>query len=387
MDEKKFVSRNAGKPVYVESGYWAFIPNQLPPVLTWSTEMISRLAEAERGLGELSSLVEMSPFTKLLSQSFIRNEAVISSRIEGTRSSLTDLYSYEINQLSFLEQADDVREVQNYIKAMNYGLDRLKSLPMSMRLIKEMHAQLMSNVRGGKLSPGEFRKTQNWIGPMGSTPVTAPFVPPPVAEMHQALDDLEKFIHANSDIPAIVRAGLIHYQFEAIHPFLDGNGRMGRLLTDMLFYQWGYLAHPVLNLSVYFERYRFQYYDYLLTISQEGKWEEWLGFFLRGVAEQSKRALYSIKRLQEIRQNYQVFVDQDRNAERMAVIIDYLFTRPLFSAKQLSTEIGIPFKTAVDYLIKLEKQGLVREITGYARNRIYQADEVLQAVKEIGENE
>lgn len=387
MDEKKIVSRSAGKPVYVESGYWAFIPNQLPPVLTWSTEMISRVAEAERGLGELSSLVEMSPFTKLITQSFIRTEAVISSRIEGTRSSLTDLYSYEINQLSFLEQADDVREVQNYIKAMQYGLDRLNTLPMSMRLIKEMHTQLMSNVRGGKLSPGEFRKTQNWIGPMGSTPVTAPFVPPPVVEMHLALDDLEKFIHANSDIPAIVRAGLIHYQFEAIHPFLDGNGRMGRLLTDMLFYQWGYLAHPVLNLSVYFDRYRFQYYDFLLSVSQEGKWKEWLSFFLRGVTEQSKRAVYSIKRLQEIRQNYQVYIDQDRNAARMAAVIDYLFTRPMLSAKQLSNDIGMPFKTAVDYLNKLEKQGLVREITGYARNRIYQADEVLQVVKEIGEND
>jgi Fic family protein len=236
----------------------------------------------------------------------------------------------------------------------------------------------MENVRGGTLTPGEFRRSQNWIGPVGSIPSSAPFVPPPVDEMHQTLDDLEKFMHIDTEIPALIRAGMIHYQFEAIHPFLDGNGRVGRLLIVLLLCEWGLLPLPILNLSVYIERYRQQYYDLLLDVSQQGAWEAWLRFFLRGVSEQAHDGVYRMERLREIRIAYQPTVDKDRNPKRMEEVVDYLFSRPILSARQASDGLGIPFKTATYYLSKLEQAGILREITGYARNRIFQADEIMK---------
>jgi Fic family protein len=248
-------------------------------------------------------------------------------------------------------------------------------------LIREMHEKLMENVRGGTLTPGKFRRSQNWIGPAGSAPATAPFVPPPVEQMHLALGSLENFIHTNSQIPALIRTGIIHYQFEAIHPFLDGNGRVGRLLVILLLCEWGLLPQPLLNLSVYIERYRQQYHDLLLAVSQQGAWEDWLRFFLRGISEQARDGVYRMERLQEIRMKYQLIVETDRNSKRMAAVVDFLFSRPILSVRQVSDGLMIPFKTARDYLAKLEQAGVLREITGYARNRIFQADEILKAVQ------
>ena len=366
------------KTILTPTGFWAFLPNPLPPKIDWPLSLVSILSEAERDLSQLATLVSTFPFPRLLIQPFIRNEAVISSRIEGTRASLVDLYTYETAQLSFFERTDDVREVFNYVRATDYGLERLKTLPVSLRLIRELHEKLMENVRGGTLTPGEFRRSQNWIGPLGSTPSNAPYVPPPVEAMHQALDALEKFIHSDTEIPALIRAGLIHYQFEAIHPFLDGNGRVGRLLVILLLCEWGLLPQPLLNISAYIERYRQQYYDLLLEVSQQGAWEDWLRFFLRGVSEQARDGVYRMERLREIRVSYQHIVDKDRNPDRMAAIIDFLFSRPILSVRQTSDGLGIPFKTARDYLAKLEQAGMLREITGYARNRIFQADEIMK---------
>ena len=378
MNPKDFRSKDAGKAILTPTGYWAFLPSPLPPKIDWPLSLVSTLSEAERDLSQLSTLVSTFPFPRLLIQPFIRNEAVISSRIEGTRASLVDLYTFETAQLSFFERTDDVREVYNYVRATDYGLERLKTLPVSLRLIRELHEKLMENVRGGSLTPGEFRRSQNWIGPLGSTPSTAPYVPPPVEEMHKALDVLEKFIHSDTEIPALIRVGLIHYQFEAIHPFLDGNGRVGRLLIILLLCEWGLLPQPLLNLSAYIERYRQQYYDLLLDVSQQGAWQDWLRFFLRGVSEQSRDGIYRMERLREIRVTYQHIIDKDRNPDRMAAVIDFLFSRPILSVRQASDGLGIPFKTARDYLAKLEQAGMLREITGYARNRIFQADEIMK---------
>ena len=378
MNPKDFSSQDAGKVIRTPTGFWTFLPNPLPPKISWSLSLVSTLSEAERELGRLAALVSTFPFPRLLIQPFIRNEAVISSRIEGTHASLVDLYTYEISQLSFFERTDDVREVYNYVRATDYGLKRLKTLPVSLRLIREMHEKLMENVRGGSLTPGEFRRSQNWIGPISSTPSSAPFVPPPVDEMHQALNDLEKFMHIDTEIPTLIRAGMIHYQFEAIHPFLDGNGRVGRLLIVLLMSEWGLLPQPLLNLSVYFERYRQQYYDLLLDVSQQGAWEAWLRFFLRGVSEQARDSIYRLERLRKIRIAYQPTVDKDRNPKRMGKVVDYLFSRPILSVRQASDGLGIPFKTATNYLSKLEQAGILREITGYARNRIFQADEIMK---------
>ena len=241
----------------------------------------------------------------------------------------------------------------------------------------------MENVRGGTLSPGEFRRSQNWIGPAGSTPSSAVYVPPPVEEMHQALHALEKFIHADTQIPPLARAGMIHYQFEAIHPFLDGNGRVGRLLVALLLSEWGLLPQPLLNLSAYIEHYRQEYYDHLLAVSQQGAWETWLRFFLRESSEQAHDSLVRMEKLQDVRGRYQPIVNTDRNPERMSAVVDFLFTRPILSLRQASDGLGIPFKTARNYIEKLVQAGLLREITGYARNRIYQADEIFKVLQGI----
>ena len=382
MDPKNFRSQAAGRAILAPNGFWTFIPNPLPPDISWTLPLVSALSEAERDLSRMNALSGTFPFPRLLIQPFIRNEAVISSRIEGTHASLIDLYTYETAQLSFFEQTDDVREVYNYVRAMDYGLERLKTLPVSLRLILELHEKLTENVRGGTLTPGEFRRSQNWIGPAGSTPSSAPYVPPPVDEMHRALDAMEKFMHADTQIPPLARAGMIHYQFEAIHPFLDGNGRVGRLLILLLLCEWGLLPQPLLNLSAYFENYRQEYYDHLLAISQKGDWETWLGFFVRGVSEQARNGVVRMERLQAIRMEYQPIVDTDRNRTRMSAVVDFLFSRPILSVRQVSDGLGIPFKTAQDYLSKLVRAGVLSEITGYARNRIFQSDEILKAVQE-----
>lgn len=380
MKPNDFRSLEAGQVILTQKGYYAFVPAPLPPKINWTLPLVSALSEAERKLSRLATLADAFPFPRLLMQAFIRREAVLSSRIEGTRATLAELYTYESAQLSFLESHDDVREVHNYVAALDYGLERLKRFPMSLRFIREIHEKLMQDVRGGNLTPGEFRRTQNWIGAAGSTLATATYVPPPVDEMNLALSELEKFIHTSTDIPTLARAAMIHYQFEAIHPFLDGNGRVGRLLMALLFAEWQILPQPLLNLSVYFERYRQEYYDHLLAVSQRGDWEAWLRFFLRGVNAQSQDSAARMERLKTIRARYQPIVDADKNSNRMGAVMDFLFGRPIFNAKQLAEGVDMPFKTARQYIEKLLQAGIVREVTGYARNQVYRADEVFTAL-------
>lgn len=258
MNPEDFRASPSGTVIRSVSGFWAFVPNPLPPALEWTDELAQALSDADRALGALAGLSNALPNPHLLVRPFVRREAVLSSRIEGTQASLTDLYAFEAKQLPLLDAPADVREVFNYVDALEYGLKRLEALPVSLRLIRELHARLMQGVRGEPMTPGEFRRSPNWIGPFGSTLETAPFVPPPPLEMEQALAEFEKFLHTESTLPPLVRLGLIHYQFEAIHPFLDGNGRVGRLLISLLLGAWELLPEPLLNLSVYFERQRQQ---------------------------------------------------------------------------------------------------------------------------------
>lgn len=381
MKSGDFRSTKAGKAIRTRNGYWAFIPAPLPPDLDWSPALLTTLADAERELAKLTTVAGNFPFPRLLIQPFIRREAVLSSRIEGTRASLTDLYNYESAQMSFLERDDDVREVHNYVLALDYGLERLQTLPVSQRLIRELHARLMEGVRGGQFTPGEFRKTQNWIGAAGSTIETATYVPPPVDEMKNALGAMEKFIHADTELPALVRAGLIHYQFEAIHPFLDGNGRVGRLLIMLLLREWGILSQPLLNLSAYFEHYRQEYYDHLLAVSQHGKWEEWLRFFLRGISAQAQDSVFRMTRLQGIRTRYEELVQADNNPQRMSAVIDFLFSRPILTLRQLESALDIPYMAAKRYVDKLVEAGVLKETTGFSRNRVFMAHEVFHALE------
>jgi len=381
MNPEDFHNSSSGRVIRTPKGYWTFIPDPLPPNINWSTPLISALGEAERNLGRLASLADTLPSPHILVRPFLRREAVLSSRIEGTRASLADLYTYESAQLSFFEPASDVREVHNYVRAMDYGLERLKTLPVSLRLIREIHKVLMEGVRGEHITPGEFRHSQNWIGPPGSTLDNATIVPPPVEEMRQALDALEKFIHAPSDIPPLVRAGLLHYQFEAIHPFMDGNGRVGRLFVILLLIEWKLLSQPLLYLSAFFEARRLDYYDRLLAVSQRGEWENWLLFFLKGISSQSQEAISMIERLHHLRAIYQERLQGERAAERLMNTLDALFERPILNIRQLAAALNVPYRTAQRYIERLEELGILREVTGRARNRIYRADEILKALE------
>jgi Fic family protein len=381
MDPEQYKHTTAGRVVRSPKGYWAFVPNPLPPDLDWTTSLVSSLSEADRSLTHLANLEFKLSNPHLLVRSFVRREAVLSSRIEGTRATLDDLYLYEAKQLSFLEETSDVREVHNYVRALDYGLERMKSLPVSLRLIREVHARLMEGVRGEKLTPGEFRRSQNWIGPPGSTIESAAFVPPPPEEMLTSLDRLEKFIHAPSGLPPLIRTALIHYQFEAIHPFLDGNGRIGRLLIVLLFSSWGLLSQPAINISAYFESNRQDYYAGLQNVSQSGDWNGWLTFFLNAVSFQSKEAREKIHRLQELREAYLRRLQQDRTLDRLVKVIDLLLGQPIVTIRQVEAYLGVPFPRAQRYVEKLEEHGILQEITGQARNRIYRAGEVLKIIQ------
>ena len=332
-------------------------------------------------MGELKGLSGTIANPALFINPILRLEAVLSSRIEGTRASLEDLFIYEGTQLSFFETAGDVREVHNYILALEYGIQRINTLPVSGRLIKELHAILLKNARGDFWSPGEFRTRQNWIGYPGSTLETAAFVPPPQAEMLICLGDLEKFIHLPSNLPALVRLGMIHYQFEAIHPFADGNGRIGRLLTSLLTLDWKLQSQPLFHISRYFESHRQEYYDRLLAVSQNGDWPGWFGFFLQGVTDTCQNTVNRIQNLQAVHTDFLGRVRSERGAARLADALALIFSKPVISAGELSGSLEIPFKSAQRIIDRLIRLGILREITGRARNRLFQADAIINSIK------
>jgi Fic family protein len=382
MKAKDYLLSAAGRLIKTSQGYQAFLPNPLPPELAWTSSLVSLFSQAERELARLSLAGKGFPHPHILTRPFIRNEAVLSSRIEGTRATLEDLYSYEAEQMSFLEPSSDAREVYNYVKALDHGMERVKSLPISLRLIRELHGILMEGVRGEIMTPGDFRRSQNWIGPAGCTLETATYVPPPAAKMLPSLGALEKFIHAPTDLPPLARIALIHYQFEAIHPFLDGNGRVGRLLISLLLGQWEILPSPLLYLSAFFERNRSEYYDRLLAVSQRGDWDGWLRFFLTGVCEQAREAALRIENLQQVRDQYQTRLASRRSATRLAEAVDFLIGNPIFTIRGLQAGLGLTdFKTAQRYVNDLEQAGVLREVTGRKRNRLYRADAVLDAIQ------
>ncbi|MFZ2098266.1 MAG: Fic family protein [Anaerolineales bacterium] len=381
MKTDAFLKSAPGKLIRTSRGYWTFVPNPLPPKISWSAKLVSLHSEAEGELARLSQAGKDFPQPYILTRPFTRYEAVISSRIEGTRATLEDVYAYEAEQMSFLKPSSDAREVYNYVRALEYGLERVKTFPISLRLIREMHKKLMEGVRGEVMAPGEFRRSQNWIGPAGCTLETAVYIPPPVEEMHVALDLFEKFIHAPSDLPALTRIGLIHYQFEAIHPFLDGNGRVGRLLISILLCQWNLMPSPLLYLSAYFERKRSEYYQWLLTISQRGDWEGWLTFFLTGIRDQSIETGMRIQTIQKLRERYRSQLASKRSAKRLMKAVDFLIGHPMITVRELQKGLGVTdFKTAQRYVNVLVEAGILREVTGHKRNRLFRVDEVIEAI-------
>ncbi len=383
MKTTDFSKDMPGKIIKTLNGYHAYIPNRLPPELVWSTKLLVRLASAESSLARLEEVGQSFSVPHVVVRPFVRKEAVLSSQIEGTQTTFQSLLRYEAEQLTFLEKNQDVHEVQNYIKALDYGVERIKDLPISIRLIREIHAILMKGVRGELMTPGEVRRSQNWIGRPGATLEKACYVPPPVDEMLECLSDLEKFIHADSELPALIRIGMIHYQFEAIHPFLDGNGRVGRLLITFLLTTWKILSQPLLYLSIFIEKNKTEYYDRLLAVTQKGQWEEWFLFFLDGVHEQAEDAVAKIKALQKIRETYQEIFKKERVREKLSDLVDYFISTPISTIPQAkeASELG-SYSMMQNYFDKLIQYDILEEVTGKERNRVYVAKEILKILED-----
>jgi Fic family protein len=378
----------AGRYVRQPAGYRAFIPAPLPPdpPLDLGGVLRDKLSAADYALGRLDGAVLTLPNPDLFVFMYVRKEAVLSSQIEGTQSSLQNLLAAEA-QLFDPDTPKDVNEVANYVRAMNYGLSRLADLPVSVRLIREIHAQLMQGVRGGRLQPGELRTTQNWIGPAGCTLANATFVPPPPHEVPQALSDLERFLHDGGGLPPLVQVGLVHAQFETIHPFLDGNGRMGRLLIAFLLTEKRLLSKPVLYLSHYFKQRRSEYYERLQAVRDAGDWEGWLAFFLDGVIEVSQQATHTAAAILRMREDYRARITEHlgRAAANGQRVMDRLFDHPIVSVATVREWLGLTPAGANQIVARLTGIGLLREITGYARNRRFRFEPYVRLFEETGE--
>ncbi len=377
MNLERFRDSPAGRLVpgrLGETDYWAFVPHPLPPALPLDTDLWRALSEADRALGELAGLGRTMPNPQLLIGPFVRREAVLSSRIEGTEADIADLYVFEAGQVA---PGSDVREVHNYVTALEYGLERLATLPISLRLIRELHARLMQGVRGERATPGEFRRTQNWIAARRCTVAEADFVPPPVPEMEEALVALERYLHGDDVYPPLVRLAFVHYQFETIHPFLDGNGRIGRLLLSLLLVSWGLLPLPLLYLSAYFERFRDAYYDLLEAVSARGAWREWVLYFLRGVEGQARDAVDRARRLQDLQLDWRRRLTQARASALLLRLVDALFQSPAVTLPQVQRMLGVTHRTAGQAVARLVAAGILQAVPGRARNRQFVAPEVL----------
>lgn len=363
----------AGRFVKQAAGYTAFIPTPLPPdpPVQMDTAMVGLLSRADQAVGRLDGVTRTLPNPDLFVAMYVRREAVLSSQIEGTQSTLEDVLAFELDP----RQRDvprDVEEVVNYVRAMNYGLERLATLPLSLRLIREIHAELLSDVRGTDKLPGEFRRSQNWIGSGGADLSRASFVPPPVPEMTSALYDLEEFLHGGEDLPMLVRCGLVHAQFETIHPFLDGNGRVGRLLITFQLVHGSILHRPLLYLSYYIKRHKAEYYDRLMAVREDGNWEGWLRFFLRGIAETAEEATATAEAIVGLREEHRALLQDEGLGLNGLRLLDLLFQRPLINVNLVRDNLGVrSYNTANNLVEQLAALGLLEETTGGQRNRVF----------------
>jgi len=379
MDRSQFTVHDTGRLVRTLDGNLAFVPAPLPPKIDMPFELMRRLSDADRAIGTLGGIGRILPNPHLLTNPFLRREAVLSSRIEGTEASATDLALFEAAGSPSSDQSD-VREVSNYVIALNYGLERLDDLPLSLRFLREVHAKLMADVRGGDRAPGEFRHVQNWIGPAGSRIDNATYVPPPVQEMHTALDRFERYLHERSPMPVLLRAALIHYHFEAIHPFLDGNGRVGRLLIAFLLHVEKVLDEPLLYLSAFFERHRREYYRRLVEVTMNGAWNEWIDFFLRGVAEQANDAVRRTRELLDLSEGYRRQIAPARNAGVLSSLIDRLFAVPATTISSVAENLKMSYPAAKKNVQKLVALHILTPRRG-KRETIYVAEGVLRIIE------
>lgn len=358
----------------------AFVPDNLPPRLDWTPELIAALSDANLAIGQMHGIGLNLPNPNLLITPFIRREAELSSRIEGTQAEMRDIYLFEMHEPATEPDITDVREVANYVGALEHGLRRLNELPVCVRMIRELHQILLERVRGESDRPGDFRNTQNWIGFKGCPIEQAGYIPPPPEQMTRCLDAFEKFVNTLlGNIPLLAWLAMIHYQFEAIHPFRDGNGRIGRLLIILLMCAKKVLDKPLLYLSAYFERNRQEYYDHLLRVSTHGEWGKWVLFFLRGIIEQSIDAFDRSRELLHLQHKYHSMIKSKRSALQIKMA-DLLIERPVLTIPYASRHFNVTYVTARNNVLKLAKLGIVKEVTGGKRYRLYIADEVLNII-------
>jgi len=364
MRSGKYINQLKG-----ELQYKAFVPNFLPFGIESDDELQSLLSKADLALGRLDGIAETLPDVDFFILMYIRKEATLSSQVEGTQATFTDVLRTEA-KIEDLESHKDVDEILNYIKAMNYGLERLKSFPLSLRLIKEIHKILLEGVRGEGREPGEFRKSQNWIG--GTTIQRASFVPTPPQEIIASLDNFEKFLHDKSLMPILLKIGLLHAQFENIHPFLDGNGRIGRLLITFYLCQQKILDRPLLYLSDFFKRYRQEYYDCLNAFHEKDDIEGWLKFFLEGVAVTAKQAVETSKKILKLREgDIKKILTLGRSTPKANLVFNSLFHTPLTTIKDVERITGLQNPNALALVNKLVKLEIIKEITGRKRNKVF----------------
>jgi len=368
-----------GRRIRCPGGYEAYVPDSLPPPIDWDGRLAVALSRADLAVGRLAGEGRRLPNPHLLIRPFVRREAVLSSRIEGTQATLGELLSSEAGA-TVGRSPDDLREVANYVVALEYGVERLRTLPLSLRLVRELHKRLMRGVRGEAATPGMFRRSQNWIGGPRSTLRDASYVPPPADELVECLGELEKFLHDDS-LPPLVHAALAHSQFEAIHPFLDGNGRVGRLLVTLLLLEKRVLPSPLLYLSAYFEATREEYYARLLSVTARGEWEEWLIYFLTAAAHQAEDALGRIQRIDDLLLRWRAHLSKSpsRLSERA---IDLFVENPFWTVNKLAERLDVAFTTAQRGVDRLESVGIVTLVGEARRNRVYCARSILSILEE-----
>ncbi len=368
-----------GRRIRPPGGYAAYVPEPLPPRIEWSAGLAAALSAADRAVGRLAGEGCRLPNPHLLLRPFVRREAVLSSRIEGTQATLGELLAAEAG-VAVERSPADLREVANYVVALEHGVARLRELPLSLRLVRELHEKLMRGVRGDAATPGDFRRSQNWLGPAGCTLADATFVPPPPDRLMECLGAWERFLHDDS-LPPLVHAALAHAQFEAIHPFLDGNGRVGRLLITLLLIANGVLPSPLLYLSAYFESTREEYYARLLGITERGEWEEWLGYFLAGTAQQAEDALGRIHRVDDLLVLWRghLATAASRLPEKA---IELFVENPYWTVNRLAARLAVAFTTAQRAIDRLESAGIVALASEARRNRVYCARAILDVLEE-----
>ena len=389
MDATMFAHDSPGRLTPIGTGaskYMAYIPDPLPSGIELDADTLLLLSQADQSLGRLAGIGHFVKNAALLVKPLVRREAVLSSHIEGTQSGLDELYRYEADQLPFPARQgspnnEDAHEVYNYVVALEYGLHRLESLPVSTRLIRELHGHLMKGVRGEQATPGELRTEQNWIGPAGCTLNEATYVPPPVDTMTQALGDLEKYIHRAPEYPQLVRLALVHYQFEAIHPFVDGNGRVGRLLLALLTVQWNLLPSPLLYLSAYFDRNRDAYYRLLLGVSTRGEWLEWVRFFLSAVISESADTLSRLRSLQGLRDSWYLQLEaQPRTSALTLRLADSLMEQPFVTVPAAAKLLGVTYRTAQLHDDRLQQEGILKPRDARRYRKVYEASDILRVL-------